>query len=326
MRYFKTLWLTIFMSVFIPLVPESNFQTSALGSYRNNPGDITQSYEVAIPFIASYTTTLTYRYTVYNSANEIVYTQPSTSTRALRNVRVLITYRATAGKFTVGQNRIILYYKTSSEAERRHYSYFYGYQKGVNVNLNNGSAARQLLEAEVCYLYDSTNRSDIFRKMSFSSANLTPIKHFNHDLYFDFSGLFLSIGVLYDNENFYSSAALYCSNPALFPYLANVGGRAMQYLNLTRAYNRLVTSVKTPLFVRADTLQIARSKYSAEYLNTDTYFFPKYHFDELQNTKFTLEIKDFSYSKFNLKYEFTIQIDHPYFGTSGEHEVIINRY
>ncbi|OQC11505.1 MAG: hypothetical protein BWX74_00082 [Tenericutes bacterium ADurb.Bin087] len=326
MRHLKLLWLALFTSLFVPLVPEYNNQTASLLSYRNDPADVSLSYQVAIPFVAPYTTTLTYRYNVYNSSDQLIYARSSTTTTALRNVQVLITYRASAGSFSIGRNRIVLYYKTTIEAERRHYSYFYGFNKGVNVNLNNGPSARQILESEICYLYNGVNNTETFQKMSFSYTNLTPVKYFNHDLYFDFSDLFISVGVLYDNANFYSSAILYCDNPSLFPLLSNVGGRATQHLNLTRDYARLVTSVKAPLYVKADTLQVARSKYSDAFINTSTFFFPRYHFDDLQNTKFTLEIKDFSYSKFNLKYDFTIQIDHPYLGTSGEHEVMINRY
>lgn len=326
MRLFKTLWVALFMSVLMPLVPSRNTQTSGILSYRNNPADRSLDYQVAIPFRASYSTTLTYRYIVYNSNHQVIYTQPSKSTKVFRNMQVFITYRGSAGSFSTGRNSIMLYYKTTIEAERRHYSYFWGFNKGVKVILNNVTYAKQVLEAEFCYLYNSTNGTESFQKMAINPHNFSDSKFFVHDLYFDFSVLFISIGVFYDNPNFYSSALLYCDNLPLFPYLSNVGGKATQHLYLTRDYNRLVTSVKPPLYVLADTLQVSRYPHTGSYVSTTTLFFPRYHFDVVQNTGFRLEIKDFSYSQFNLIYDFSIQVDHPYLGTSGEHEVMINRY
>lgn len=330
MRYFKVFWLTIFMSVLLSLTPERATYVSSIGSYRNNPGNVNRDYEISIPFRANYTTLLTYSYTVYDSSLRIIYTKNETSIRVPANVNFIISYLGKAGTFSAGRNMLYLDYKTLREGTRRHISSFYGFVPGVKVNLNKGSEAQTLLEAETCFIYDGVNNKSTYQKMNFSYKNLTPILRFEHDLYFDFNELYLSVGPNYDRDPSHGSAYLLCHSPSVFPkntqrYLSATAFSIRLRRNNNRLYTYLV-SYNNNYYVNTTTLEVANSQYNNEYIHTDTLFFPKNHFSSLQNIGFTMIIYGFSYSSFELSYSFSVEIDHPFLGTGGEHEVSINRY
>lgn len=316
----------LLLGLMAPVPPlNANIQGQGFGAYEIAPFNISGNVNIAIPFATNKATTFTYYYQVINAKSQIIFTSGVIVETLLINSIYMITYSAKSGVTSLGQNTMVIRWRTSQTGvDAHHFVYFYGYEGSRVVDLNSASQLATFLNEEVTFRYlgyPETSGEKI--KTTLEAPVLSGNAHFSHDLYFDFSALDFTTNRNY-GARLYDSATLYTKDLSVFPGLSRLGDETVIPLKLSEAAGQISFLPNFSLYVDKKTYVVVQYAYQG-YVVAKRLYFPKAKLGGLNLVKFRLQIKGYGYLKATLNLDFYLEIGATFLGQGGIHEAQIER-
>ncbi len=306
-------------------LPASN-DKQGFGAYEIKPFNLSGSVNIAVPFETTKATTFNYSYQVINAKSHIIYSSGAKEEKLFAKSIHYITYSAKPGATSVGENRILIRWRTSeSEFESYHTVYFYGYEGSLAVNLNSEAEVSGFVNAETTYRFSGyPDYVGQKVKTTLNAPVLSGSAYFVHDLYFDFSALSFTTNRSY-GARLYDSATLYTKDLSIFPRLSRLGEETVIPLELNEGSGEISFFPNFSLYVHEVTYIVTQYAYTG-YVRASRLYFPKAKFGELNLVKFRLQINGYGYLKATLNLDFHLEIGATFLGQGGIHEAQIERH
>lgn len=295
-------------------------------SYEHVPIDITRDYSLGIPFLAKENVVVEYFYVVENNYGKTTYFSPMIQFNLPKNVETTIIHQGDKSELSLGLNLLTLVYRFINQTDWfYHYSYFFGFIPGVSLKLNDKNDVRDKLENETVFKYEGyqTNQSH-FVTMSIDHTFLNGFIYFEHDLYFDFDTLTIFFNT-YTTLAKFDDIVLYFEDKTLFPYFTTVKNEVAIRLKAILNGHVLTFNPFTSLYVEKET-HLVSPYWQPNFYKATHLYFPRARIGTMNLEKVRLEIVGFGYCRFNLVYEFMLDVEKPFLGVGGFYEGHIWRY
>lgn len=316
-------YLLLANGYFIPLEVAPSFGVLA---YETKPVNISQEFSVILPFYSSRTFIYEYYYHVLNPLGVNVYSYNNSHVEIGAQETYYITFKGRASWFVPGHSRIVLFYRMKgSENYIEHHSSFFGYEPGVTINLNDEEEARTKFATEVTFIYDGYREKTVsFHKTQIYFDGLQNIVYYEHDLKLDLTKTYIRTNTIYP-ANFYEEMHFFFGAHEAFPYYEKLSLGAYLPMKLENNGKQINVVPSKTIYIDPQT-QFSRTFPKPGFILTDKFYFPKYHYDVINNAVCRLQVKKFGYSQFNLEYTFKIEVGRPFIAPDGHHQAVIVRY
>ena len=325
MKLFNLLFISLLLPIHNDVVPDSLIYGHGVDEYISYPVDIDERVTISLPFTTLFNRTLVYEISVNNKDGVRVFKSEVVTKTLSANERFYIKYTAAPGATSLGQNRLRLDYKASdAKNDETHYCYFYGYQKGMYLDLNNIDQSIAAMNEETVYIYDGfLKETATFKKTSFAYLGLNSDVYYPTDVKLDLSHTYLYTSADYP-ASFYKEAMLFISDHTLFPYFPRKLRGAQINVKLIKEGYYIYIVPAQQFYIDPVTHIISPTFVSGFHLTNNIYF-PRDRFNDIKGVTCHLIITEYGFHKFNLTFTFKIDVEKTFIGSEGYHEAVIVR-